>query len=103
MPMKTAIDSFCFHRYFGEVYPELESVPDRAWSIDMFVDLARGLGVQGISIEHFMVPDLSAASLESLRISVDEANLELVWAWGHPNGLSSGRDPEALQDLERHI
>ncbi|MFC9354050.1 sugar phosphate isomerase/epimerase family protein [Arthrobacter sp. NPDC057013] len=101
--MKTAIDSFCFHRYFGEVYPELESFPDRTWSIDMFVDFARDLGVQGISIEHFMVPDLAAKSLDTLRLSVEEANLELVWAWGHPNGLSSGQDPEALQDLERHI
>lgn len=101
--MKTAIDSFCFHRYFGEVYAELETAPETAWSIDNFVEFAGVQGVQGVSIEHFMVPDISSSSLARLRGKVEAADLDLVWAWGHPNGLSSGADPEALKDLMLHV
>jgi hypothetical protein len=31
--MKIAIDSYCYHRYFGEVYPGLQQPPDRALTV----------------------------------------------------------------------
>jgi sugar phosphate isomerase/epimerase len=34
---------------------------------------------------------------------LDDAGLDRVLAWGHPDGLRSGTSQEALQDLIRHI
>jgi len=29
--MKIGIDSYCFHRYFGEIYPGLQADPGTRW------------------------------------------------------------------------
>ncbi|MFZ6046795.1 sugar phosphate isomerase/epimerase family protein [Pseudomonas sp. CR3202] len=101
--MKIAIDSYCYHRYFGEVYPNLEQAPDHQMSLDDFVARARAHGVQGVSIESFMLDDSSPQNLERLRGLLDAAQLELVWAWGHPHGLGSGARPDELADLIRNV
>lgn len=101
--MKIAIDSYCYHRYFGEVYHNLEQAPDHRMSLDDFVARAHAHGVQGVSIESFMLDDSSPLNLQRLRGLLDAAQLELVWAWGHPHGLGSGERPEALPDLMRNV
>lgn len=101
--MKIAIDSYCFHRFFGEVYPDLEQAPDYQMTLDDFLQQARAQGVQGVSIESFMLDDSSPENLARLRRSLTEAGQELVWAWGHPHGLGSGDRPEALVDLLHHV
>jgi sugar phosphate isomerase/epimerase len=99
VPMRTAIDSFCYHRYFGASYPELETAPAKQWTVADFVSAAAGHGVEGVSIEHFMLADRSPAALAALRQQIEDAGLALVWAWGHPDGLGSGSLPEALEEL----
>ncbi|EZH78734.1 xylose isomerase [Ectopseudomonas composti] len=101
--MKIAIDSYCYHRYFGEVYPNLEQPPAYRMTLDDFIGRARAHEVQGVSIESFMLDDSSPANLERLRGLLDDAGLELVWAWGHPHGLGSGARAEELVDLQRHV
>lgn len=101
--MKIAVDSYCYHRYFGEFYAELELPPQVTMSLDDFIDRAAQHGVSGVSIESFMLKDPSAKYLETLRGKLDATGLERVWAWGHPDGLCSGQRPQALDDLCRHI
>jgi hypothetical protein len=48
--MKIGIDSYCFHRLFGEVYG-FQDQPDRIRTVDDFVDFAKGLDVDGVSLE----------------------------------------------------
>lgn len=100
--MKIAIDSYCYHRFFGEVYPGLECPPDRPMTLDDVIDEAEAFGVEGISIESFMFEN-TPGRLEALRQRLDASGLERVWAWGHPDGLGSGQRPDALEDLYRHI
>jgi hypothetical protein len=50
--MKIAIDSYCYHRYFGEVYPGLQQPPARTMTVWDFLKRARQLGVAGISLEN---------------------------------------------------
>lgn len=101
--MQIAIDSYCYHRYFGEVYPDIERPPATSMTLDDVIDRAVGFGVAGVSLESFMLDDASPAGLEALRARLDAAGLERVWAWGHPDGLGSGQRPEALEDLFRHL
>lgn len=98
--MKVAIDSYCYHRFFGEIYPGLEEDPGRRMSLLDFVDRAVAHGVQGVSLESFM---LDGTDPSALRTHLDAAGLEPVWAWGHPRGLASGTEPGALDDLFRHV
>lgn len=101
--MKIAIDSYCYHRYFGEVYPNLEQPPAYRMTLEDFIDRARAHEVQGVSIESFMLDDSSPRNLERLRGLLDDAGLELVWAWGHPHGLGSGARADELVDLQRNV
>jgi sugar phosphate isomerase/epimerase len=100
--MKLAIDSYCYHRYFGEVYPGLQEPADRPMTVWDFLKRARRLGVAGVSLESCFLPS-DDAFFNRLRDTLDEYGLERVWAWGHPDGLRSGADREAARDLVRHL
>lgn len=89
--MKVAIDSYCYHRYFGEIYPNLEEDPHARMSLSDFIKRAVAHGVEGVSIESFMLPDATPDGREDLRQLLDENGLERVWAWGHPRGLHLAR------------
>jgi len=99
--MIVGIDSYCFHRYFGEVYPGLEVAPTEAMSVSDVIGRVAAFGADAISIESFMLDpkDTSASVRERIR----DHDLDVMWAWGHPDGLGSGAKPQALEDLFRHV
>lgn len=101
--MKIAIDSYCYHRYFGEVYPNIETDPGVRLTIADFFDRARMHRVEGVSLESCFFPAFDDATIDELRGRCDDAGFDRVWAWGHPQGLRSGSDPAAADDLIRHI
>jgi sugar phosphate isomerase/epimerase len=101
--MKIAIDSYCYHRYFGEVYPGLQGPAERTMTVWDFLKRAQLLRVGGVSLESCFFSSLDDATLNSLRDYLDTNGLERVWAWGHPNGLCSGTNQEAARDLVQHL
>jgi len=101
--MKDGIDSYCYHRLMGGAYPELEREPSVRLTAFDVLDRAHALGVDGVSIEACFLPVIDAALLERLSGMLIDYRLEPVWAWGHPNGLSSGTDAAAADDLVRHL
>src|SRR5437868_9623969 len=101
--MKVAIDSYCYHRYFGEVYPGLQEPPDRTMTVWDFLKRAKQLGVAGVSLESCYFTDLDDAFLNRLRDTLDSYEFERVWAWGHPSGLCSGTNRQAAADLVAHL
>ena len=48
--MKIGIDSYCYHRVFGEVYPQQPAAP-ASRTVEWFIDRAQQLGVDGVSLE----------------------------------------------------
>ncbi len=101
--MKLGIDSYCYHRYFGEVYAGLQSAPARRMTVWDFLRRAGQLGVDGVSLEGCFLPLEEPGFLDRLKDALDEKGLERVWAWGHPDGLSSGTDRAAARDLVRNL
>jgi len=100
--MKIAIDSYCYHRYFGEVYPGLQKPPGRTMTVWDFLKRAHRLGVAGVSLEScYLATDRDF--LHRLRAALDSYEFARVWAWGHPNGLHSGTDRAAARDLVAHL
>jgi sugar phosphate isomerase/epimerase len=97
--MKVGIDSYCYHRYFGEVYDHQEK-PSQTWALEDFINRAKELKVDGVSLESCFVR-LDRAYLSEIKDMLDEAGLERVWAWGHPDGLEGGKnEPEFDKMLE---
>ena len=101
--MKLAIDSYCYHRYFGECYPGLQQDPGKRMTVWDFLRRAHRLGVAGVSIEACFLPAIDHGLLSRLRDTLDTYGLDRVWAWGHPDGLRSGTDRQAVKDLVRHL
>ena len=96
--MKTAIDSYCYHRYFGEVYPQ-QPAPSRRMTLEDFLRRAHELGVDGVSLESCFLRSLDSAYLAQVRGLLDEYNLERVFAWGHPDGLEGGANDGAYRQM----
>lgn len=100
--MKIGLDSYCFHRYFGEWYGELQQDSKTRWTIVDFLDHAASLQVNGVSLESCFLPD-DPSSIVEIRTELEIRSLEVVWAWGHPNGLCSGANDQAAVECRKHI
>lgn len=100
--MNIGIDSYCYHRYFGEIY-DFQKDPGKRWTLEDFVNRAIELKVDGVSLETCFMPSFEEDYLKELKATLDEANIDRVIAWGHPDGLEGGRNKEALQELITRI
>ncbi len=100
--MKVGIDSYCYHRYFGEIYPD-QTDPGVRWSFHDFVRRAGELGVDDVSLESCFFDSLEPGYLADLGAVLDEHRLSRVLAWGHPDGLEAGRNEEAWRQMNALI
>jgi 3-oxoisoapionate decarboxylase len=96
--MKIGIDSYCYHRFFGEVYPQ-QRKPDRGMTLEQFILRAHELGAEGVSLESCFLPSVSAEYLGEVRAMLDEHRLDRVYAWGHPDGLERGTNRAAYAEM----
>lgn len=95
--LRVGIDSYTYHRRFGEVRP-LEVPIEAGWTTQHVVDRCSELGVDGISLETCYLDGTSTRHMSELRRVLDDAGLDRVLAWGHPGGLEMGRSPQRLAD-----
>lgn len=65
--MKIGIDSYCYHRLFGEVY-DMQEKPEKLKTVDDFLDMAKRLDVDGVSLETCFLPSLDDGYLRDLGI-----------------------------------
>lgn len=100
--MKVGIDSYCYHRFFGEVYPG-QRPPTKGYTMETFLDRARELGCEGVSLESCFFPEFGRDYLTRLRGKLDALGFDRVYAWGHPDGLEAGGKPAARDEMLRHI
>lgn len=98
--MKIGIDSYCFHRFFGEVYPQQQR-PERSMTLEGFLEYAKSLAVAGVSLESCFLPSVQSSYLAGLRSMLDGYGLDRVYAWGHPDGLEGGTNEAAYIDMIR--
>ncbi len=97
--MKVGIDSYCYHRYFGEVYPEPKT-PLPQWTMDDLFRRAERLQVDGLLLETCFMPGFDDPGyLREVKALFDEKGWEPVLSWGHPLGLEGGRNEEAFQEM----
>ena len=100
--MKVGIDSYCYHRFFGEVYPD-QTPPAKNLTMQDFLRRAKQLDVDGVSLESCFFPSYEDGWLKDLKAQLDESGLDRVYAWGHPDGLERGKNQTAYQDMIANI
>ena len=96
--MKVGIDSYCYHRYFGEVYPE-QQPPPKQMTLEDFIRRARELEVDGVSLESCFIPSFDAKYLGEVKTMLDDGGFDRVYAWGHPDGLEGGKNADAYKEM----
>ena len=101
--MKLGIDSYSYHRYFGEVYEGIQKEPPKKMDLEDFLKRAKELGVKGVSLETCFMKSFKSDYLKKVRGLLDEYNLEVVVAWGHPMGLEGGRNVAAVAEMMQHF
>jgi sugar phosphate isomerase/epimerase len=102
--VKVGIDSYCFHRYFGEVYEGLQPDPGVVWRMEKeFLDYALAQDVDEVALESCFFDALDDGLCAEIKGRLDDAGLDRVLGWGHPEGLWGGTKPEELEALKRHV
>jgi sugar phosphate isomerase/epimerase len=96
--MKVGIDSYCYHRFFGEVYPD-QKPPAKNMSMEDFLKRAKELNVDGVSLESCFFPSTEAAWFKDLKAQLDAYKFDRVYAWGHPDGLERGKNWKAYDEM----
>lgn len=100
--MKVGIDSYCYHRFFGEVYPH-QPAPNVKWTVMDFIKRAKELEVDGVSLESCFIDSFEASYLKEIREKLDAYGFDRVYAWGHPDGLEAGGNEAAYDDMIEHM
>lgn len=96
--MKVGIDSYCYHRFFGEVYPD-QKPPAKNMTMQDFLKRAKELKVDGVSLESCFFPSTDEAFFKDLKAQLDEYKFDRVYAWGHPDGLERGQNWTAYDEM----
>lgn len=96
--MKVGIDSYCFHRYFGEVYPH-QTAPEKNMTMEDFLAYAKELDVDGVSLESCFFPTTEEAWFNDLKAQLDDYGFDRVYAWGHPDGLEAGKNRDEFESM----
>jgi len=102
MALKIGIDNYCYHRFFGEVYPQ-QTAPEKNMTTEDFLARAKDLGVDGVSLESCFIKSFDTSYLEELKSALDGYGFDRVWAWGHPDGLEGGKNEAELKAMIENI
>jgi sugar phosphate isomerase/epimerase len=100
--MKVGIDSYCFHRFFGEVYPH-QTAPEKNMTMEDFLAYAKELDVDGVSLESCFFPTFEEAWFNDLKAQLDDYGFDRVYAWGHPDGLEAGKNRDEFDSMISQI
>ncbi len=100
--MKIGVDSYSYHRLYGEIYPN-QIDPGTRWEFEQCIDETVRVGADGISLETCFMPKFDEDYLARLKEKLDEHDLERMVAWGHPDGLEGGKNTDAAKEMELHL
>ncbi len=110
LAVQVGIDSYSYHRRYGETRPGETPSPHEPWPLEPSPVLrhAREVGAEVVFLETCYLPEPEAISAELLAPATDH-DIRVGFSWGHPwpsgafHGLDGGRSPGAEAELARWI
>ena len=103
--IRTGVDSYAYHRYFGIVYPDQVPAQDKM-TVPAFLQEADRLGAAGVSLHASFLERLEEPYLRELAGQLEGFGFETVFAWtgnGNIEGLTGGNEQDAFAQLEHDI
>lgn len=99
---KLGVDSYSYHRYFGELYPG-QPDPGESWSLSDFVDYLYALPnldlIEGVAVETCFLPSDEKEIIRELS----RIGKSIIFAWGHPDGFMDSTLEDAMNDIEKYL
>ena len=92
--MKLGLDSYSFHRFYGET-TAWETLPNTTWSLRDFLEFCTSEDISLASIQTSYMPTDDEVIREVNQWKAADRNREVVFTWGHPNGYNGGRNLDA--------
>lgn len=92
--MKLGLDSYSFHRFYGET-TAWEELPDTKWSLQDFLEFCTQEQIQLASIQTSYMPGDDEVISEVDGWKSLDPDREVVFTWGHPNGYNGGKNIDA--------
>lgn len=100
--MKLGLDSYSFHRFYGET-TAWEELPDIRWTLADFLDFCSAEQVSLASIQTSYMPDDAEVIHEVGKWKSADTDREVVFTWGHPNGYNGGKNLQAQQSVLHYL
>jgi hypothetical protein len=100
--MDFGIDSYCYYRFFGEVYREQVARPKKR-TFEDFIRRAKHLKADRVSLESCFIDRFDKAYLSEVKGMLGEYELDRVFARGHPDGLEGGKNAQIFDDMMKSI
>jgi len=97
MTATIGIDSFTFHRFFGE-NTKWEEPSREKFVLRDFLNYADSQKVSLVSLQTVYLKQELNNFKEDIASWLADQNHEVVLTWGHPNGFDGGKKPEMLFD-----
>jgi len=91
------IDSYSFHRFFGE-HTKWEEPSQEQWALTDFFNFADQQGVSFLSLQTVYLKNEIDNFKEDIKKWRIKSKGDVAFTWGHPNGFDGGLKPEALFD-----
>jgi len=95
---KIGIESYSYHRYFGELRFG-ESPVDKKITMIEFLDLVSSYKLSSVGLQTCFIDFKDISFVNELSSLLLEKEYNLVISWGHPSGLELGRNEDAFKDL----
>ena len=96
--MKIGIDSYSYHRFFGEIYPGQKD-PGIIWNLRDFINHVSTLPIEALSFETCFLPSQEEEIIQATTL----LNVEMMFAWGHPDGFMGYTQEEVLSEIEKYL
>lgn len=100
--VRFGIDSFSFHRFFGE-NSKWEVAADRKWSTKDFIDFAREHHLDLITLQTAYLDLSDEQTLAEIKRWKSEKENYLAFTWGHPNGFDGGKNLDAFKSATQWL
>jgi len=95
--VRIGVDTYSYHRLLGWPRPGERPGEPLAGGWPATLAHVRELGCDVVSLQTCFLPPGAELDVSALRDAA--GGLEIVPAWGHPEGLAYGARPEAVADL----
>jgi sugar phosphate isomerase/epimerase len=96
--VKVGVDHYSYHRFFGEVYPQQQQ-PARKMTVEDFIQRMDAIGCDGITLESCFIPRFDEEYLSRIGEMITERGFDVVYGWGHPDGLEGGKNEKAFDGM----